>query len=114
MCLRAREVLSCSVICGFGVRCNCVTVPEALRIVCRRACAHWATATSGVGRRRTAGPFFGVRLRLKFLVDVQHAVAGTVLRVADLDIVVVPAELLVGLDARKEVGTAEEVADTSD
>jgi len=51
---------------------------------------------------------------LKFLVDVQHAVASAVLRVANLDVIVVPAELLVRLDAGKEVGAAEEVANTGD
>jgi hypothetical protein len=49
---------------------------------------------------------------LKLLVNVQHAVAGTILGVANLDVVVVPAELLVGLRAREKVGAAEEVADS--
>lgn len=49
----------------------------------------------------------------EFLVDVEHAVASTVHGVADLDEVVVPAELLVGLRAGEELGAAEEVANTS-
>jgi len=48
----------------------------------------------------------------EFLVDVEHAVASTVHGVANLDVVVVPAELLVGLGAGEELGAAEEVADT--
>jgi len=53
-------------------------------------------------------------LRLELLVDIEHAVASTIRRVANLDVVVVPAELLVGLDAGKEVGATEEVADAGD
>jgi len=49
---------------------------------------------------------------LEFFVDVEHAVAGAVRRIANLNIVVVPAELLVGLRARKEVGATKEEADT--
>ena len=103
----------CSVLCGLGVRCDCVAVPKALGIVRRRVGTHGAAAAGRVGRRGTAGPVVRVRLRLELLVDVEHAVARTILRVANLDVVVVPAELLVGLDAGQEVGAAEEVADTS-
>lgn len=104
----------CSVFRGFCVRRDCVTLPEALRVVRRRACTQGAAAASRVGRRGTAGPVVRVGLRLEFLVDVEHAVAGAVLRIADLNVVVIPAELLVRLDARKEVGATEEVANTGD
>jgi hypothetical protein len=50
---------------------------------------------------------------LKLLVDVEHAVAGTIHRVANFNIVVVPTELLVGLWAGQKLGATEEVADTS-
>jgi hypothetical protein len=49
---------------------------------------------------------------LELFVDVEHAVASTVHRVANFDVVVVPAELLVGLRAGQELGATEEVADT--
>jgi hypothetical protein len=52
-------------------------------------------------------------VRLELLVDVEHAVASTVHGVANLDVVVVPSELLVGLRAREELGATKEVADTS-
>lgn len=47
---------------------------------------------------------------LELFVDIEHAVAGAVQGVADFDIVVIPAELLVGLRAGQELGAAEEVA----
>jgi hypothetical protein len=50
-------------------------------------------------------------LGLEFLVNVEHVVACTVRGVANLDIVVIPAELLVRLRARKEIGAAKEEAD---
>ena len=53
-------------------------------------------------------------MRLELLVDVEHAVASAIRRVANLDVVVVPAELLVRLDAGEEVGAAKEVADAGD
>jgi hypothetical protein len=112
-CRRAGQVVSsvCSVLRRLGVRSNCIAVPEALGIFCRRVCAHGTTATSRVGRGRAAGPVVRVRLRLELLVNVQHAVASAVLRVTNLNVVVVPTELLIRLDAGQEVGAAEEVAD---
>jgi hypothetical protein len=77
----------------------------------RGVCTHRAAATSGVRGRGTAGPVVGIGLGLKFLVNVEHVVAGTVRWVANLDIVVIPAELLVRLWARKEIGAAKEEAD---
>jgi hypothetical protein len=50
---------------------------------------------------------------LEFFVDVEHAETSAISRVADLDVVVVPAEFLVGLRTGKELGTTEEIADTS-
>ena len=50
---------------------------------------------------------------MEFLVDVEQGVGG-VLRVAELDVVVVPAEFLVGLHAGQELGTCPEVGNTSD
>jgi hypothetical protein len=49
---------------------------------------------------------------LELLVDVEHAVASTVHGVTNLDVVVVPTELFVGLRAGQEFGATEEVADT--
>jgi hypothetical protein len=49
---------------------------------------------------------------LELFVDVEHAVANAVHGVTDLNVVVVPAELFVGLRAGQELGAAEEVADT--
>lgn len=51
-------------------------------------------------------------MRGELLVDVEHAEASTIGGVANLDIVVVPSELLVELRAGEEVGTSEEVADS--
>jgi hypothetical protein len=53
-------------------------------------------------------------VRLEFFVDVNHAVASTVHWVANLNVVVIPAEFLVGLWAGQEPGTAEEEAYTGD
>jgi hypothetical protein len=51
-------------------------------------------------------------MRLEFFVNVNQAVASAVHRFANLDVVVVPTELLIGLWARKELGAAKEEADT--
>lgn len=48
---------------------------------------------------------------MELFVDVEHGVGG-ILRVADLNVVVVPAEFLVGLHARQELGTCPKVSDT--
>jgi hypothetical protein len=50
-------------------------------------------------------------MRLEFLVNVDHAVASTVHGVANLDVVVVPSELLVGLRAGEESSATKEEAD---
>lgn len=107
-------MLGFSVLRGLSIRCNCVAVPEALGVISGRVSAHRTAAASRERRGGTAGPVVGVRLWLKLLVDVKHAVASAVLGIANLDVVVVPAELLVSLDAGEEVGAAEEVADTGD
>jgi len=49
-------------------------------------------------------------MRREFFVDVDHAVAN-VLWVSRLNEIVVPAELLVGLHARQELGAGPEVGD---
>lgn len=97
----------------FGIGSNCIAFPEALRVVGRGSSADGAPATSRVRRGRAAGPVVRVGVRLELLVDVEHAVASTVHGVANLDVVVVPSELLVGLRAREELGATKEVADTS-
>lgn len=48
---------------------------------------------------------------MELLVDVQHGEVG-VCRVAELDVLVVPAELLVGLYAGEELGTGPEVGNS--
>lgn len=50
---------------------------------------------------------------LEFFVNVKHIVTSAICGVANFDEFVVPAELLVGLWAGKEVGTAEEIANSS-
>jgi hypothetical protein len=97
-----------------GVGSNGVAVPKALSIgVDRRVGAHGTSAASGVRGGGAAGPVIRIGLGLKLFVDVDHAVTSTVHGIANFDIVVVPAELLVGLWAWEEVGAAKEEADTS-
>jgi len=98
----------------FGVRSDGVAIPEALGIVDGRVGTNWATAASGVGRGGAAGPIVRIRMWLELLVDVEHVVADTVDWVADLNVVVVPTELLIGLRARKEVSATEEIAYAGD
>jgi hypothetical protein len=51
-------------------------------------------------------------MRLELFVNVHQAVASAVHRFTNLDVVVIPTELFIGLRARKELGAAKEEADT--
>jgi len=51
---------------------------------------------------------------VEFFVDVQHAVSRAVLGIANLDVVVVPAELFVFLDTGEEFASCPEVGNSSD
>jgi hypothetical protein len=73
---------------------------------------HGAATAGGVGGGRATSPVIRVGLRLELFVDVEHAETSAICRIADFDVVVVPAEFLVGLRTGEELGTTKEVADT--
>jgi hypothetical protein len=81
-----------------------ITIPVAVVVVHRRARSRGTLAAGGVGRGGPAGPVISVGERVEIIKVFEHAISD-VLGLANLNVVVVPAELLVGLWARKELGS---------